>query len=282
MRSIWGVFHILVPICALGCHPAERMQTRRADAADWQRLCKCMATCPPVSEVQSSEAPSVAAISTSDWQSISESVVHVEVSSCASGPAPSQSNDGVRTTRAGGGSGIVSHRDGFILTNEHVVRGADEIVVILADGSRLPVQQVITHPSADLALLRVLRSDLPTLAMGASGNRDGCSVIAGGRKSSCGDSVAAGGVITRSDASLQQLLDPQRRRNYEHLIESTAAIEPGFSGGPLLDHDGTLIGINVAMRQGSGGDTLAYAISLDDCVWAEIEMLRASLLASRL
>ncbi len=278
MRLVWGVIHILGLVCALGCHPAEKMQARRPDAADWQRLCECMGSCSPQLDVQASAAHAVPRLSKADWQAISRSLVHVEVSSRKSDVAQCQPNDGVRTTRADGGSGIITHSDGFILTNEHVVRGAGSIVVVLADGSRLPIQQVITHPSQDLALLRVSRSELPTLATGASGNCEGCSVIAGGRVSSSENSVGAGGLVTRTDASLQQLLDPQRRRKYEHLIESTAAIEPGFSGGPLLDHDGRLIGINVAMRQGPCGNRLAYAISLDDRVWAEIETLRALLL----
>lgn len=161
--------------------------------------------------------------------------------------------------RLSGGTGVVIAADGLILTNEHVVRGAGELHVILPDGTRRPVVRVAADRRLDLAVLRVVASDLPALTPTEAGLSAGTPVVAVGWPRADGEAELRTGVVVDPAASLQDVLDPTDTFDYARLIESTTALEPGFSGGPLLDMRGRLVGLNVAVR-GAGRGQRGYSL----------------------
>ena len=168
--------------------------------------------------------------------------------------------DAVRpASKRSGGTGVVIGPEGLILTNEHVVRDAADVCVVLSDGSRCAVEQVVVDDRLDLAVLRIDRSALRPLTLVHAPANYGNAIIAVGWSDPGGAACARTGVVTNASASLQNELDPTQRRRYDRLIESTARIEPGFSGGPLLDDKGRLIGLNVAVS-GAVDGRRAYAI----------------------
>lgn len=170
-----------------------------------------------------------------------------------------------KTSSRSGGSGVAIAAGGIILTNAHVLRGALTITVSLPDGSTHRVDRVVTDPRLDLAVLRVGSADLPPLAPSGESVTPGTPVIA--VSSLVGDLVdrARPGVVTRLTVSLQNQLDPTRRRDFADLIESTTHLAPGFSGGPLLDSKGRFVGLNVAATGTPGTEqTRGYAIPFNE------------------
>ncbi|UCG15369.1 MAG: serine protease [Phycisphaerales bacterium] len=152
-----------------------------------------------------------------------------------------------RMSKQSAGSGIIIASDGLILTNEHVVRDAAKVSVALSDGSRHQVTDVAVHPKLDLAVLRIDRHNLLALGVVGPPVEPGATVAAIGGASFLEDGAVRDGIVTHTRVSLQHALDPRRTRLYNGLIETTARIEPGFSGGALIDSHGKLVGINVAV-----------------------------------
>jgi serine protease Do len=155
----------------------------------------------------------------------------------------------------GQGTGVIVSQDGTIVTNAHVVAGADEFRVTLHDGRELPATLVGVDRETDVAALRVEAEGLRAARFGDSGALEpGDLVVAVGTPYGLAHSVTAGIVsaIGRHDVGVAV---------FEDLIQTDAAINPGNSGGPLLNLDGEVIGINTAIRTRSGGsDGISFAI----------------------
>lgn len=245
-----------------GCAGPSR--TRRSQGqARWDRLCARMRPCRTPPTGQSKPPPALARDQSEALRAaaaeVIASVVHIQT--LVSGPVDGDYPDGPArpASRRSGGTGVVIASDGLILTNEHVVRNATDIMVVLPDGSRHAVEIVVVDERFDLAILRIDVSDLQPLGPARNSARFGAPVVAIGWNAPTGAACVRPGVVTDTSSSLQNELDPTRQRYYGQLIESTAALDPGFSGGPLLDTQGRLIGLNVAIS-GPRAERLAYSI----------------------
>ncbi len=159
------------------------------------------------------------------------------------------------------GSGFIIHPDGYIVTNEHVVRKAMKISVITADGKSHDADVIATDPRHDLAMLKMSPPEgkqLPALPLGRSDDlMIGETVIAIGNPKGLQHSVTAG-VISALDRELEFGRDVR----YTGLIQMDAPINPGNSGGPLLNVNAQVIGINTAIRPDAQG--IGFAIAIDD------------------
>jgi len=158
------------------------------------------------------------------------------------------------------GSGVILSPQGYVLTNHHVIRDADEIEVMLADGRSLEAQVVGTDPDTDLAVLRIQpgSEDLPSITIGGStGLRVGDVVLAIGNPFGVGQTVTQG-IVSATGRSRLGI------NTYEDFIQTDAAINPGNSGGALINAYGELVGINTAIFTRSGGSHgIGFAIPVD-------------------
>jgi serine protease DegQ len=144
------------------------------------------------------------------------------------------------------GSGVIVSREGYILTNDHVVEGVSDIQVTLSDGRTLAGKIVGTDPDTDLAVVRVAQSGLTPITFGASEQaRVGDIVLAIGDPFSVGQTVTMG-IISATGREINS-------SQYGSFIQTDAAINPGNSGGALVDTNGNLIGINTLIFSRSGG-----------------------------
>jgi len=135
------------------------------------------------------------------------------------------------------GSGFVISKDGYVLTNNHVIEDADKIIVRLSDRRELEAELIGTDPRSDLALLKIKAEDLPVVKLGKSADlKQGEWVLAIGSPFGFEYSVTAG-IVSAIGRSLP-------RENYVPFIQTDVAINPGNSGGPLFNLDGHVIGIN--------------------------------------
>ena len=159
----------------------------------------------------------------------------------------------------GTGSGFVVSSDGLVVTNEHVVEGATQVAVkIGTDGDQLPAQIVGIDASRDLALLKVDGSDLPTLELG-----DSDAVEVGDETYAIGNPYGLDHTLTTGVVSaLNRDLQAPNGATISGAIQTDAALNPGNSGGPLLDGDGKVIGVNaqIAASQGGGNVGIGFAI----------------------
>ncbi|MGH0034452.1 MAG: trypsin-like peptidase domain-containing protein [Myxococcota bacterium] len=155
------------------------------------------------------------------------------------------------------GSGVVIDREGRVITNEHVVARASRIRVSLADGREFEAQLVGADPNNDLAVLQVESDEtLPWVAPGSSEDLlVGEPVIAIGNPFGLSNTVTTG-VLSATDRSINT-----NGRTFHGFLQTDASINPGNSGGPLLNAEGTLIGINTAIYQGAEG--IGFAIPID-------------------
>ncbi len=157
------------------------------------------------------------------------------------------------------GSGVIVRPDGYILTNNHVVAQAEQIVVALNDGRRAEAKIIGTDPDTDLAVIKIELDKLPVLPFKLSGNEVGDVVLAIGNPFGVGQTVTQGIISAtgRSDLGIN---------TYEDFIQTDAAINPGNSGGALIDVAGNLIGVNTAIFSQTGGSLgIGFAIPAKVC-----------------
>ena len=160
----------------------------------------------------------------------------------------------------GRGSGFIVTKDGQILTNNHVVEGADKITVTLADGKTYKARVLGKDPTFDLAVIKIEpKGNLPTLDLGDSDAVEvGEWVVAIGNPYGFEHSVTAG-VISAKNRSIHA-----EDVNFDGLLQTDAAINPGNSGGPLLNMDGRVVGINAAIVPYAQG--MGFAIPVNICL----------------
>jgi len=157
------------------------------------------------------------------------------------------------------GSGVIMNEKGYILTNNHVIRDTDSMIITLADGRTVDAKVVGTDPDTDLAVIKINLDKLPVIPMGSSKNlRAGDVVLAIGDPFGLDKTVTQGIVsaISRTARTEIGLL--------ENLIQIDAAINPGNSGGALIDSFGRLVGINTAIYTRNGSNQgISFAIPID-------------------
>jgi len=169
--------------------------------------------------------------------------------------------------RGGAGSGVVVTPDGYILTNEHVVERVQEARVAFVDGRSVPATVVGRDPSTDLAVLRAQAASLPYATLSIrSPLRVGQLVVAVGNPLGFESTVSAGVV-----SALGRSLRSRHGRAIEGIVQHTAALNPGNSGGPLVDASGRVVGVNtaiIAMAQGIG-----FSVPATTAQWVLTEIL---------
>jgi len=155
------------------------------------------------------------------------------------------------------GSGVIVTRDGYLLTNNHVVENADEVKVAFSDGREFTAKVVGKDPKSDIAVLKIDETDLPAIELADSDKLEvGDVVLAIGNPFGIGQTVTSGIISATGRGSLG--LD------YEDMIQTDAAINPGNSGGALVDAEGRLIGINTAIISRSGGNQgIGFAVPVN-------------------
>lgn len=198
-------------------------------------------------------------------------VVRIDASRTVTGEVPEMFNDPLfrrffgnvpvppsQELQRGIGSGFILDREGHIMTNAHVVDGANQVKVTLKDGRTFDGQVLGTDPATDVAVIKVTGDNLPTVALSNSDQiQPGEWAVAIGNPLGLDNTVTVG-IISATGRSSGQVGVPDKRVDF---IQTDAAINPGNSGGPLLNERGEVIGMNTAIIQGAQG--LGFAIPIN-------------------
>jgi len=277
-----------------GCSSAESQRYLQANR-EWDALCQAMQPFAETPTTTSTNSRSVAALDDATSQALQSAANRAQsavvwISVVRPSTTNHQPQMASRQNQATGsqfahvsasitgGSGIVIGA-GLILTNEHVIRDATNLVVEFADGQRYCVERYAVADQLDLAVLRIARTNTTALKIAGTSTTDATfstssTWLPSTRPTSENTGVVAMagpgfpsankcriGVIENATLNLQQQLDPAGRRDYRRLLQTSAQIQPGFSGGPLLDETGHLIGINVASAgNAANNNSRGYAI----------------------
>jgi S1-C subfamily serine protease len=209
-----------------------------------------------------------ASTTSSDSGSLAD-VISTAMDSIVSVRTVSQSSFGGPFAREvqGMGSGVVIRADGVILTNAHVIEGASQVQVTLADGDESFQATVLgSDGEHDLAILKVDADNLRPITIGGSGQLDlGDSVVALGYPLGLGP-TATEGIVSGLDRAVQVGDGPFDAKELTGLLQTDAAINPGNSGGALLDANGHLIGINTAAASAASAENIGFAVAIDEAL----------------
>ena len=169
--------------------------------------------------------------------------------------------------KRGGGSGVLFTPDGYLLTNAHVVGKARQVSVSLPDGSTHEGQVIGSDPATDLAVAQIEGNHFPAADLGQSGTlRVGQLVIAIGNPLGFSFTVSAGVL-----SAVGRTLRAQDGRLIDGVLQTDVALNPGNSGGPLVDSHGRVVGINTAMIMGAQG--ISFAVPVDTARWVLAELM---------
>lgn len=167
----------------------------------------------------------------------------------------------------GAGSGVIIAPDGYVLTNDHVVHGSKQLVVSLTNGASHAAALVGTDPATDLAVIRADSANLPFATLGESAAlRVGQLVIAIGNPFGFQSTVSTGVV-----SALGRALRSRKGPLIENVIQHTAPLNPGNSGGPLVDSRGRIVGLNTAIIMGAQG--IGFSIPSDTAKWVASQLI---------
>lgn len=238
----------------------DRIQFLTGTDVDAERNAAVIAPSSAIDEAELFDAYSKAVVTASE--TVSPSVVKIEIKQKARGRGRPETDVG------GSGSGFVFTPDGFILTNSHVVSGAERLHAVLNDGNRYEASLVGEDPDTDLAVIRINAPILQAVRFGSSNNlRVGQLAIAIGNPYGFQTTVTAGVV-----SALGRSLRAKSGRLIDDVVQTDAALNPGNSGGPLVDSAGRVIGVNTATIMPAQG--LCFAIAIDTVKFVASGLMR--------
>ena len=178
--------------------------------------------------------------------------------------------EGPAQRQHGLGSGVIVSADGYILTNNHVVKDASEILVALSDGREFPAKLVGTDAKTDVALIKIKADKLPALTFA-----DSTETAVGDVVLAIGNPFGIGQTVTQGIVSAKDRVSLGFGDMDEDFIQTDAAINPGNSGGALVDTEGRLVGINSAILSRTGGNQgIGFAIPSSLCQWVMTSLVK--------
>jgi len=216
---------------------------------------------PSASEIDAAALDAYSRAVTSVVKSVGPAVVHIRIRK------PVHRRQGPEEAE-GTGSGVLITPDGYLVTNSHVVEDISGIEVSLSDGSNFPGQVIGQDPATDLAVVRVAGSGLPSARLG-----DSDKLLVGQLAIAIGNPLGFQSTVTTGVISaLGRSLRSRTGRLIENVIQTDAALNPGNSGGPLVDSRGLIIGINTAIIQFAQG--ICFAIPANTVRWVVGMLIR--------